>query len=283
MQLQSITWAKAQLEWELAHKWEGLARKYKDQQYRMATKHEDQWARMAEEVDTTFQEVFSETSLTDSVRLLPRCISTTTNPGAIPMHYMGEALATTMQWRVDAPAAATVLEPEGPQAPVSTSSPVHQAGAPPLPIFSMLDIPLIGTPPVGHSLIRFIIDPLHKKQDHSPISAPDSQPGEMAHAETTEANVSSGHRTVQGTGELPEMPPEVPIEDTVASGSTEEHDSGDNTNHCGNESTQNELRENTADSDLESAFGDCLTCLNTEEVAIRTVWKRFWKKVKSLL
>ena len=66
-----------------------------------------------------------------------------------------------------------------------------------------------------------------------------------------------------------------------ASGSTEEHNSEDNTDHCGDESTQDESRENTADSDLESASGDCLTCLDMEEVAIRTAQKRFQKRVQA--
>ena len=45
---------------------------------------------------------------------------------------------------------------------------------------------------------------------------------------------------------------------------------GENTNHCGVESTQDEMRKNVANSDLESASGDCLTCSDTEKVAIRT-------------
>ena len=40
-------------------------------------------------------------------------------------------------------------------------------------------------------------------------------------------------------------------------------------------------RENTADSNLESASGDCLTCSDTKEVAIRTTQKRLWKKVRA--
>ena len=66
--LQSVTWARAQPKWELAHEWEGLARKYKDQHAELFTKHEnlrammavklEEWqARMEEEVDATFQEV----------------------------------------------------------------------------------------------------------------------------------------------------------------------------------------------------------------------------------
>ena len=56
----------------------------------------------------------------------------------------------------------------------------------------------------------------------------------------------------------------------VTSGSTEEYDSEDNSNYCGGKSTQDESIDNAADSDLESASGDCLSCLDTEEVAIRT-------------
>ena len=67
----------------------------------------------------------------------------------------------------------------------------------------------------------------------------------------------------------------------IASGNSEEHDSENNTDHCGDESTQDESRENVADSDLESASGGCLTCSDTEEVAIRTAQKRFWKKFQA--
>ena len=54
-----------------------------------------------------------------------------------------------------------------------------------------------------------------------------------------------------------------------ASRSAEEHNSEENTDHSGDESTQDELRENAANSDLKLASGDCLTCSDTEELAIR--------------
>ena len=80
------------------------------------------------------------------------------------------------------------------------------------------------------------------------------------------ANVSSGHSTPQGDGELPKTTPETPNNGVVALGSTGEHDSEDNTNHCGDKSNQDESRENAANSNLESAHGDCFTCLQTEQV-----------------
>ena len=92
-----------------------MATKYEDQWNRMASKHKDQQARMAEEVDTTLWEVFSETSSIDLVRLLPWCLSTATNPGTLPTCYMGEALATTVQWRANSPSATTTALSKGSQ------------------------------------------------------------------------------------------------------------------------------------------------------------------------
>ena len=227
VQLQSVTQARAQLEWELAYEWEGLARKYEDQQTKLATKHEHQratmaakheewWARMGEEVDTTFWKVFSETSSIDSVRLLPWCVS-----GALLACYKSEALATTVQQKVEAPMAANTPESWGPQALVSTSSPVCQMETLPLPILPLSNIPLIGTPPVGHSPVRFLTDPQYTQLDCSPTSAPSDHPGKRAHTKPAEAEVSSGHSTSQGDRELPRTPLEVPNNGMGASGRTE--------------------------------------------------------------
>ena len=127
VQLQSVTWARAQLKQELAYGLEGLARKYEDwwtklaikhedQRVMMAAKHEEQQARMEEEVDANFWEVISETSSIDVVKLLLWCISTTASPGALPTCYMSEALATTVQWRAEAPRT-TKLQSLGPKGP----------------------------------------------------------------------------------------------------------------------------------------------------------------------
>ena len=88
--LQGINQARVQLECELAHEVQGLARRYEDWHIRLARKHEKWQAQMAQEADATFQEVFSQTNLTDSVKLLSQCVSS-----AVPLHYMNEVLATT--------------------------------------------------------------------------------------------------------------------------------------------------------------------------------------------
>ena len=155
------------------------------------------------------------------------------------------------------------------------TSPSHHEqpspGTQPLPVLPMLDIPLIGTPPIWCSPVRFIINPHHRKQDHCPSGTPDNQPGKRAYAETSEANVSNGHKTPQVNAELPITILETPNDAMVAFGSTGEHGSEDNTDHCGDNSNQDESRKKVANSNLESASGVCLTCLDTEEVAIRTI------------
>ena len=77
------------------------------------------------------------------------------------------------------------------------------------------------------------------------------------------------------------MPQEVHDNGTATPESTEEHNSRNSTDHSGNESTQNESRENAADSDLELAWGDCLIFSDMEELAIRMAQKIFWKRVQA--
>ena len=84
-------------------------------------------AQMAEEADTTFQEVFSQASSTDSIELLLWCISST-----VCLCYMSEVLATTTQQEEDIPGTITVPKLEDLQAQDPADSPAHQAGTPPL-------------------------------------------------------------------------------------------------------------------------------------------------------
>ena len=64
----------------------------------------------------------------------------------------------------------------------------------------------------------------------------------MAHVKATEANISSGHCTPQGNGEPPKTPLAVHNNAVGASESIEEKNSKDNTDHCGDNPTQDELR-----------------------------------------
>ena len=120
---------------------------------------------MAEEADATFQEVFSQTSSTKLVKLLPWCISS-----AIPLHYLNEALAMTVQQKEDIPVTTTAPELEGSQILAPSDSPAHQTGTPSLPVPFLLDIPVVGTTPFGCPFAGFIVSPMKKKQDHSSSS-----------------------------------------------------------------------------------------------------------------
>ena len=61
--------------------------------------------------------------------------------------------------------------------------------------------------------------------------------------------------------------------------STRDQDSESDANHSRASSNLNASRENVADSDMESASGDCITCSDTDEVTIRTAWKKYRKRV----
>ena len=63
---------------------------------------------MVKQADATFQEVFSQGSLVDSIKLLPWCISFT-----VPLHYMSRAQATATQQDEDIPTTTNASEPEG--------------------------------------------------------------------------------------------------------------------------------------------------------------------------
>ena len=75
--LQDTKQARAQQECELVRETWELAQRYDNKQIKQARRHERQQAWMVEHIDATFQEVFSQVSLADSIKLLPWCISST--------------------------------------------------------------------------------------------------------------------------------------------------------------------------------------------------------------
>ena len=80
--LQDIKQARAQLECELGQEMHELVQRY-NRQIKQARRHEKWGAWMVKQTDATFQEVFSQVSLADSIKLLPWCISST-----VPLCYM---------------------------------------------------------------------------------------------------------------------------------------------------------------------------------------------------
>ena len=156
-------------------------------------------------------------------------------------------------------------KPQPPQAVLCIKLGLHL-----FPFFPCWTFPLSALPQLGAYSLGSSSIPCTKSRIVPPIVHLMIDLARRPMPKIVEANVSSEHNTPQGREELPITLPEAPNNDTVASGSIEEHACGDNTNHCGDESTQDGLRENVANSNLESASWHCLTCSDTEEVSIRT-------------
>ena len=254
---------------------------------------------MTEEADATFHEVISQVS-SDSMKLLPWCFSS-----AVPLHYMGNVLATTAQQEEDVPATIAVPEPEGSQALDPSDSPAHQTETLPLLVPPLTDIPFVDTPLVGHSFAGFIAHPTQKKQNCSSSGSLGNHCNKRVHVDSVEVKAKSEHSSTQDKegmpalalevrpsskpqGQEPTSPPSRPTKATTdpdsgtvgeALRSTRDQDSESSTNHSGTSSDSDTSRENVADSDMESASGDCVTCLDTDEVTIRTTHKKYRKRL----
>ena len=261
-----------------------------------------QWENMTKEPDATFYEVFFLLSSTNSIKLPPWCFSS-----AVPLHYMSDALATAMQQEEDVPATIAAPELEGSQAPDPSDSPVHQTETLPLPVPPLLDIPFVGTPLVGCPFAGFIAGPTQKKVDCSSSGSPGNHHDKRSHVVSQEVKAKSEHSSTQDKQDMPTLASEVrpssepqgqeptnapssptkatadPYDCTVgkASRSIRDKDSESRANHSGTSSDSNVFRENVADSDMESASGDCISCLDTDEVTIRTPYKKCRKRVQA--
>ena len=127
---------------------------------------------MVDQSDATFQEVFSQVTLTEAVKLLTWCISV-----AVPFHYISRAVISAAQQdegvtNISKPCpTSSESEPHGSLAPGPSGGLTPPLGTPPLPVSSLPDISLTGTPLVGYPLSNFLVIPSQGKQDHFPSSS----------------------------------------------------------------------------------------------------------------
>ena len=140
-QLQDFNQTRVQLECKLGQEAQELAWRYNNCRIKLSRKHKRKQAEMMQEANATFQEVFSMVSLTDSIKLLPWCVSS-----AVPFHYMSEVLATAMQQNKNIPTTTTIPKPQGSPALGPSSSPAHPTGILPPLVPLLLDIPFVGIP-----------------------------------------------------------------------------------------------------------------------------------------
>ena len=121
---------------------------------------------MIDQTDVTFQGVFFQMSLTEAVKLLPWRVSS-----AVPFCYLSRAVTIAAQQDKGIPTISepcpTTSEPEpkphGSPAPGCSDGLTSPPGTPPLPVSSLPDISLAGTPLVGHSFSDFLAIPSQRK------------------------------------------------------------------------------------------------------------------------
>ena len=167
---------------------------------------------MIDQSDATLQEVLSQVSSMEAIKLLPWCVSM-----AVPLGYMSKAatIATHQDEgaSIASEACPTTPEPEPCGSPVPGPSGVltPQQAMSLLPGFSMPDIPLDGTPLLGHSFAGLTI-PLKGKWDHSHSDSPDHLHVKRTHITSPEGEVRSEHSSTWGDNHMPDPTPETRID-----------------------------------------------------------------------
>ena len=78
----------------------------------------------------------------------------------------------------------------------------------PLPVFSIPDIPLVGTPLLGHCFAGLNIPP-KGKQDHTPSNSPDHPDIKGTHITSPEIKVRSEYSSTWGDDNMPDQTPET--------------------------------------------------------------------------
>ena len=281
--LQDNNQAIAQLEYELIQETQELAERYKHKQAKQARRHARWWAQMINQTDATFQEVFSQASLTEAVKLLSWCIST-----AVPFCYISIAVTTAAQQDEGIPTihepcpTASQSEPHGTLAPGPSGGLTPPPGTSPLPESSLPDIPLAGTPLVRCPFSDFLAVPTQGKQDQSPSSSPDHHNTKRTHVWprswgrgwiqlysgwTRHTGIDSRDwtwaqlwtrrvRTCQSS-----QPSSAMVGSVVGTAS----ESLKNTKDPASSSSELSWG-NVDDSDTDTASGDCLSCSDTDEL-----------------
>ena len=118
---------------------------------------------------------------------------------------MSEALATTMQQDKDIPNTAAAHEPEGSLALGPSSSPAYPTGTLPPLVSLLLDIPFVGTPPVGHPFPGFIASPTLKKWDCSSSTSLNDHHDKRTCIGSPEVEIRSEHSSAWGNENMSKL------------------------------------------------------------------------------
>ena len=164
---------------------------------------------MIDQTNSTLQEVLSQASSMEAIKLLPWYISM-----VVPLCCISEAASMADHQdkgiSIVSEPCPTAPDPE----PCTLLFPGPSGGLTPplvmlpLPVFSIPDILLDGTSLLGHSLAGLTIPP-KGKQDHSPSDSPDRLHIRRTCIASSEVEVRSEHSSTWGDNHMPDPTPEM--------------------------------------------------------------------------
>ena len=163
------------------------------------------WPKMTQEGNATFQEVFLRVSLTDSIKLLPWCVSS-----AIPLCYISEALVTAMLQGESAPSYHHCIQARG----ITCSRPLEQSSSSnwnsSSPSASLARSLLCRHSPccVHPFSTKFVAGPWQIKWDCSPSASLGDHHDKRTCISFEEVEVKSGHNCAWGDEYMPKLVPE---------------------------------------------------------------------------
>ena len=148
----------------------------------------------------------------ETIKLLPLCIS-----AAVPFHYISRAITMAAQLDEGIPTESqlhpTTSEPQpgphGSPVPGSLRSLTPPPVTSPLPMSSLSDILLAGTPLLGHPFADFLAIPSKGKWDHSLSDSLNHLHTKRTHITSPEVKVGSEHSSTQGQDHMPDLVPET--------------------------------------------------------------------------
>ena len=163
---------------------------------------------MIDQTNATFQEVFSRAGLMKAIKLLPWCLS-----AVVPFCYIrGEVSIATQQDKgiptVSEPfPTASEPEPHGLPVPGPSRGLMPPPGTSPLPVSSLPDMPLSGTPLVGCPFSNLLAILSQGKWDHSPNGSLDPHYTKRIHITSSKVEAGSEHRSTWGDDHMPNLKP----------------------------------------------------------------------------
>ena len=189
-----------------------LTERCRHKKAKQARRHARWWAQMIDQTDATLQEVFSQASLMEVVKLLPWCIS-----AVVPFCYIGRAITIAVQQdegiSIISNPCPTASQPQpelhGLPVPGPSGGVTPPPGTSPLPMSSLPDITLAGTPLVGHPFADLLAIPSKGKQDHSPSDSLDHHHTKRTHITSPEVEVGSEYSSTQDDDHILDLTPET--------------------------------------------------------------------------